>query len=565
MALLLVRTGGAAGQPDAPGRDGHMGTPRSVIAAASAAFGLTLAWRFLTFGGFSNDHYVHVALAQQVLLGDRPVRDFADQGWPLMYLLSAGAWRLAGDSLGVEWAIIAAGLGAGAGFTVLASHRLSTPVTIAFLLALLEILIYPRSYSYPKLLLYPVAAWASLALVARPSARRIVGMAAIIAVAFLFRHDHGIFIGLGAAASLAVRDRTDGWRRAAARVGLLTASSAAFLLPWLLFITLNGGVVSYLEGGFEYSRAEADATSLDRFPALELGEAVSTVANAEAWLFWLFWTVPLLSAVIVAVRAARRRETWPGEWAGVTGLVIVAILVNASFLRESLQVRIPDAIAPAAILGAWIGGLCWTGRWRMRPLQYSARAASIAVFIITLAAVARLSGFAALLDETDLTRGWGRAAEHARDIYQQLGTRHRDNRFPPSRVSTALMPFMSYVDRCTSPSDRLLVTGEFPELLVIAGRGFAGDGVVFGSWYASAARQDRTVGQLLRRPPLLVIHAGDYEGFASRFDLIDEFVNSGYEPMAEIPVEGSNSIRILSLRDRRSTRADSETGWRCYT
>ena len=565
MALLLVRTGGAAGQPDASGPDAHPGTPRSIIAAASAAFGLTLAWRFLTFGGFSNDHYVHVALAQQVLLGDRPVRDFADQGWPLMYLLSAGAWRLAGDSLGVEWAIIAGGLAAGAAFTVLASHRLSTPVTIAFLLALLEILIYPRSYSYPKLLLYPVAAWASLALVARPSARRIVGMAAIIAAAFLFRHDHGIFIGLGTAASLAVRDGTGEWRRATARVGLLTASSAAFLLPWLLFIMLNGGLVSYLEGGLEYSRAEADATSLDRFPALELGEGISTVANAEAWLFWLFWTFPLLSAVIVAVRAARRRETWPGEWAGVTGLVIVAILVNASFLRESLQVRIPDAIAPAAILGAWIGGLCWTGRWRMRPLQYGARAASIAVFIITLAAVARLSGFAALLDETDLTRGWGRAAEHARDIYQQLGTRHRDNRFPPSRVSTALMPFMSYVDRCTSPSDRLLVTGEFPELLVIAGRGFAGDGVVFGSWYASAARQDRTVGQLLRRPPLLVIHAGDYEGFASRFDLIDQFVNSGYEPMAEIPVEGSNSIRILSLRDRRSTRADSETGWRCYT
>ena len=32
------------------------------------------------------------------------------------------------------------------------------------------------------------------------------------------------------------------------------------------------------------------------------------------------------------------------------------------------------------------------------------------------------------------------------------------------------MPFMSYLDRCTLPSERLIVTGEFPEVLVIAGR-----------------------------------------------------------------------------------------------
>jgi hypothetical protein len=349
-----------------------------------------------------------------------------------------------------------------------------------------------------------------------------------------------------------------------ARVALLTGSSAAFLLPWLLFIILNGGLVSYLEGGLEYSRAEADATSLGRLPALELGEGISTVANAEAWLFWLFWTLPLLSAVIVAVRAARRRETWAGEWAGVTGLVIVAILVNASFLRESLQVRIPDAIAPAAVLGAWIAGLCWTGRWRRRPLQYSARVASIAVFVITLAAIARLADVPALYDETDLGRGWARATEHARDVYHQLGTRHRDNRFPPSRVSRALMPFMSYVDRCTSPSDRLLATGEFPELLVIAGRRFAGDGVVFGSWYASAIHQERTVGQLLRDPPVFVIHAGDYPGFASRFGLIDEFVMSAYVLMAEIPVEGSDNVRILSRRGHPVTRPDPDTRWPCY-
>ena len=47
-----------------------------VVAVALGLFAATLAWRFLTFTGFSNDHYAHLALAQQMLLGDRPVRDF---------------------------------------------------------------------------------------------------------------------------------------------------------------------------------------------------------------------------------------------------------------------------------------------------------------------------------------------------------------------------------------------------------------------------------------------------------------------------------------------------------
>src|SRR5688572_27814456 len=48
------------------------------LVAAAGACAATLAWRFLTFTGFTNDHYAHLALAQQWLLGDRPVRDFTD-------------------------------------------------------------------------------------------------------------------------------------------------------------------------------------------------------------------------------------------------------------------------------------------------------------------------------------------------------------------------------------------------------------------------------------------------------------------------------------------------------
>ena len=66
----------------------------AVAVTAIVTFAATLAWRVLTFPGFQNDHYVHLARAQQLLFGDLPIRDFVDPGMPLMYLVSV---RFAAD------------------------------------------------------------------------------------------------------------------------------------------------------------------------------------------------------------------------------------------------------------------------------------------------------------------------------------------------------------------------------------------------------------------------------------------------------------------------------------
>jgi hypothetical protein len=561
MAVFQVKMQAPA---EASGSTRQFSTPLSVVAAAAAAFLATLGWRFVTFTGFTNDHYVHLALAQQMLMGERPVRDFIDSGWPLTYLLSAAAWRVFGDSLAIEWTIAALGFAFGAACTVVAAYRLSASLLIALLVTVPEVLIYPRTYSYPKIVAYAAASWAIVGLAGRPSRQRIAMMAVIVAVAFLLRHDHGLFIGVAAAVCLAVAGGRAGWRTALGRIAALTAMTAALLLPWVVFIMVNGGLVQYFQGGIEYSRAEADATSLSELPPLSLQSPFYTVANAEAWVFWLFWGLTLLCGAVLLVRMLRGRERWPGEAGAIAAVVTMAALVNASFLRETLQVRLPDAIAPAALLAAWGLGLCWTGRWHRRTLQPVVRAGTIAVLIVSLAAISRISELPGLYDNTDIGRGWGRATEHAQEVAGLLRTRHRDNIAPPSRVSQALMPFIDYLERCTSASDRLIVTGEFPELMVIAGRAFAGDGVVFGSWYASEMHQDRTVQQLQARPPLFVIHAGDYEGFQGRFGLVEMFVMGAYEPFTEVAVEGTDSVRILVHRNRTPLRTDSETGWRCY-
>jgi hypothetical protein len=52
-----------------------------VAAASIGVFVATFVWRFLTFTGFSNDHYAHLALAQQILLGVLPIRVLLVRGW----------------------------------------------------------------------------------------------------------------------------------------------------------------------------------------------------------------------------------------------------------------------------------------------------------------------------------------------------------------------------------------------------------------------------------------------------------------------------------------------------
>jgi hypothetical protein len=621
-------------------------------------FVATLVWRFLTFTGFTNDHYASLALAQQVLLGERPVRDFSDPGWPLTYLLSAGAWLLAGDRMITEWTLTAVGLAIGAACTLLAARRLSMSLSTAGVVTILELLIFPRTYAYPKILAYAAGALALLAVAANPAFTRIVVMAAVTALAFLLRHDHGLFIGLASAVCVALASRADGWRIACRRVATLTAAVVAFLLPWIVFVSLNGGLVSYFETAIEFARAEANASNLKTWPGLKLvpgkpllgldppsrplaqvewsadtteavrqtleqqyglefvresggarfydirnteperlrileddphvagtiglglrrpawrdllsyvspwrvAPALHDPANADAWLFWLFWALPTVCGAMVCHRLFRAQERWPGELATIGALVVVAILVNAGFLRDLLRTRFSDAIVPAALLGAWAMGLAWRDRWRRRSAQALVQVAAVGVLGVSVIAISQVAEVPERIERTGVGEGLEGVYTRARWVSDLLHRPHRQSVSPPSRVSGGLIPFFEYLDRCTSRSDRLIVTGEFPDVLVLAGRGFAGDGVVFGAWYSSATHQDRTIERLQAGSGLFALEI-DYSAFRNRFGLVDAYLTQDYQPMVNIPVEGAGTIAVHVRRNRHAVRTDPASGWPCF-
>jgi len=188
--------------------------------------------------------------------------------------------------------------------------------------------------------------------------------------------------------------------------------------------------------------------------------------------------------------------------------------------------------------------------------------ATVGIVTVSGLAISQMSGLAEQYENSAIGRGMAGVTARAIEVSALLRSPHR--RDTPSRYSTALMPFFGYLDRCTSRSDRLIVTGEFPDVLVLAGRRFAGDGVVFGSWYSSATHQDRTIARLQARHALFVLHIGDYATFRSRFGLVDTYLNGEYEPMAEIPVDEGGIIRILAHRGRLPGGIDRATGWPCF-
>src|SRR5471032_2248568 len=179
---------------------------RYVIALLLAV--LTILYRFNTMGGtlggFENDEFLHLSRAQQMLLGDRPIRDFIEPGWPLTDVASAIAQATIGRTLFAESVLTIGMLALSTALLFLLAARASGSIVIATIVAVLQILMAPRFYNYPKLIVYAIGIAAIWSYFERPGRRGLLLMAIAGVVAFLFRHDHGVYVGTAAIVTVAV-------------------------------------------------------------------------------------------------------------------------------------------------------------------------------------------------------------------------------------------------------------------------------------------------------------------------------------------------------------------------
>jgi hypothetical protein len=216
---------------------------------------LTIAYRYLSFTDFSNDHFVHLSVAQQITMGDLPVRDFVERGLPLMPLISAAGQVLLGEGLGAELWVIAIAYGIAASLTYVVSLQVSGSATVAALGALLPVAVYPVSYSYPKLFAPALGFAAACWYCARPDSVRAVLMAVVVAVAFLLRHDLGVFLGISTIAMMIAYHGVS--RSTLVSVARVVAMTVLIVAPYLVWVQLFEGLGTYVREGMVFSQREA--------------------------------------------------------------------------------------------------------------------------------------------------------------------------------------------------------------------------------------------------------------------------------------------------------------------
>jgi hypothetical protein len=134
-------------------------------------------------------------------------------------------------------------------------------------------------------------------------------------------------------------------------------------------------------------------------------------------------------------------------------------------------------------------------------------------------------------------------------------------------VSAALVPFYLYLERCSAPTDRILVSGSYPDVFVLARRGFAAGHIAFRlGYYGSDADQTLMVSRMKHESvPFVLLVLDEQAAFEGGFPKLASHIASAYDVMADLPVEGMRGVRAMVERQRRPQGVDSSTGWPCFS
>jgi hypothetical protein len=527
--------------------------------AALIVFALVASLRFLSLTGFPDDHYVHLAGAQQMLHGEWPSRDFVDLGAPLTYAVSAAAQAIFGERQLTEALLMAFAFGLGAVLTLRAGVMLTGSVILGVAAAVLELLVYPRTYSYPKIVLYAAAALAFLWYANRPSRARIIGLAALAACAALVRHDHGLYIGIASVAAVALsplpsdRFTPSTWLRAGGvSVATLAAAVFVFMLPYFVYLQTADGLVAHLQRGAAFAALEVPRQSMSTFG----------LPTYDAWMLAAVWVAPIAALAVLAVPLLRRRE---GAWAvarRVAPIIVLALVANAGLIRDRLDVRLPDAIVPPALLMVWL--VCQAWRLPLWPAGMASRVVAVALLLVTMRYASVMGSVEEQLDRANVLAGLDRVPGHLVSLVRDMD-RPWAGRLVPSAVAGELRPFFDYVPRCIPPDQRLLVAAWLPEIAVMSQRAFAGGQI----WFMPGALKTPADHALVMRRlehehvPVAIYRRPAYDDLVIEFPELHSYITGRFTEVASWSLGGPDEVHLL-MATKDATGTDKKTGWPCF-
>jgi hypothetical protein len=563
------------------------------------------------FAGLTDDHFFYVVRGWQILFGELPVRDFADHGAPLYFYLAWLVQTLFGRGTLSELMFSTTMLAVGAALIFWSAARASGSIVFGFVGAALAVLLEPRFYNYPKILVYAMAIPLLWAFADRPSAWRRFWLATATVIAFLLRHDHGVFVAIAMAVMIVLMPLS--WRDRIRHATVYAALILALLAPYLVFLQMHGGVVSYFRQAsawadrdrarapmkwpplFESSAGAAGASvaaafrrSFDRVEPTSLpqvvgrsldsvGAAVTEVvtlvrANSIAWTFYIELVLPLLAAALLLLAPDGFRPSWPLARAKIGTIAALGLVLNAGFLRSPLEARLADPSVPHAILLAWLCAAAAVSIALPRGQRPSARVRSL---LPRLAIVGSIIALVAILgcvltkdlgrrlEKATLTHGPGEAIERARVTAGEI----RDAwtlTTESEQTGSELIGLSLYVNACTEPTDRVLVESYVPQVVALARRGFAGGQAdVRLGLFDTADAQQLTVSRLQRQsvPVILLDSSG---AFHADFPVVAAYVDAHYRRAGMRVFDRRFPFDLYVRRDVPPRGVYKPFGWPCY-
>ena len=563
--------------------------------AAVAACVFVFSWFFRFndpnggFAGLTDDHFFYLLRGGQILLGELPVRDFVDHGAPLYFYVSAAVQILFGRGTLPELAFSATMIALGAALTFWLAARASGWIALGLLGAAFQILLQPRFYNYPKILVYTAAVPVLWWLADRPGRRPLFWLAVITVGGFLFRHDHGVFVALATTAMLLML--TDVPWRERARHGLLYGVFVvALAAPYLLFIQVNGGVGSYIEQASSWANEERARTPIQWPGLFDNPDGVSDEArqgppwrrasavvrdNGTAWLYYLEIALPIFALAVLAISRDAFRSGWPRAVPKIAIVALVGLLLNAGFLRSPLEARLADPSVPHAILIAWLAAALpqlLVSRRSWRPaLQTWTVPVRVLVVVATIPLVFILgsifgNGLYGRLDDGYLVDGPRQTVARMRTVSQALRDQwdlstwiNQPNR--PDLITLAL-----YLDACTPPHARIFVRPYIPHVLALARRGFAaGHGDLRPGFFETPEAQAMALRRMRDQDvPVVLLEVDEsLANFRESFPVLTAYFDAAYETAGTHTFDDRFGITLLVRSDARQTGRYEPLGWPC--
>jgi len=543
-----------------------------------------------SFAGLTDDHFFYVVRGWQILYGDLPVRDFVDHGAPLHFWVAAAVQVLFGRGTLSELAFTTTMLAGGAALTFWLAARASGSIAAGLLGAAVHISLFPRFYNYPKVLVYaaaiPLLWWCA----DRPGRWPRFWLAVTTALAFLFRHDHGLYVA-AAVILLLVLNGGLSWKERLRHGVLYAVLTIAVLTPYVAFVQLNGGVAAYVEqvtswAARDQERAPREWPGLFDYPNGVSSETQEVPAllkpiwvvrdNSTAWWYYLELLVPLLALGVVAVSGDGFRPDWPHARLKIAVVALLAVILNVGFLRTPLEGRLADPSVPHAVLLAWLAvalpamfraPASWSpalSRWR-QPV--AAALAAVAVPVAFVLAATLTHGTYDRIENAGLTEGPRRTLQGAASVARTLRADWQIESWKPRTGRSELITLATYLNACTPPDARVFVQPYIPQVLALARRPFAGGHADLRPGFFTTERDQQLMLSRLRRqnvPVALLATDDSLENFRESFPLITAFLDEHYDVRGTRLFDGRFGITLLVRKTARSEGRFADLDWPCF-